>query len=495
MSSWIKNVVDRIKDLNGSVDSYRKDSIIQSIPTVAYVNKAKKLIENKKYDEAEVVLREALDISTQDSRVYKYLGKIYEFNYNFTEAIGFYDKSSKLNPQDKEIWLRLGMSQLNAKLFDDALKSFEKANKVTPMNTDVHTGWGMTLMKLKKYALARDKFITATQISKYNYTAILLSAIMEIRLYDYESAEMKLSFLAKVAPNESSTYEYANLKLLKSDYRAAEKYAKKSIEYNKLMLPAYFVLGEVYSIQNDVEKTEEIFRLAIERGLENEILHFEWGKAYVRFFDFEKAREHFAIALEKDEEYLDAKIGMSLVNAHNGDFALLQELKEKNGENVYIQEGIGLERLAQGKYEDSIDMFKKALRTDTKQLFNYLNIARAYRTWDNKDKTREFFEKFIHECPQYFEGILEYSKWLINISDFADAQRKLRKADKLRKDDVEVMNLLFYTSYRLVKENVCEYNIKEAISIAEKTKSIGNFDYETEKVELENLLVNIQGNN
>ena len=31
--------------------------------------------------------------------------------------------------------------------------------------------------------------------------------------------------------------------------------------------------------------------------------------------------------------------------------------------------------------------------------------------------------------------------------------------------------------------------------IAEKTKSIGNFDYETEKVELENLLVNIQGNN
>ena len=150
MSSWIKNVVDRIKDLNGSVDSYRKDSIIQSIPTVAYVNKAKKLIENKKYDEAEGVLREALDISTQDSRVYKYLGKIYEFNYNFTEAIGFYDKSSKLNPQDKEIWLRLGMSQLNFNQPEEALKSFERANKVTPVNTDVLTGWGMALMKLKK---------------------------------------------------------------------------------------------------------------------------------------------------------------------------------------------------------------------------------------------------------------------------------------------------------------------------------------------------------
>ena len=493
MSDWLKNIVDKIKDLNISVDSYRKDSIIQSLPTVAYVNKAKKMIESQKYDEAELILKEALDISTQDSRVYKYLGKIYEFNYKFSEAIEYYQNSAKLNPQDKEIWLRLGMSQLNAKRYEEALESFEKANKVIPMNTDVYTGWGMVLMKMNKYALARDKFIVATQISKYNYTAILLSAIMEIRLCDYDSAEAKLSFLAKVAPNESSTYEYANLKLLKSDYRAAEQYAKQSIGYNKLMLPAYFVLGEVYSIQNDYENTEEIFRLAIERGLENDTLHFEWGKAYVRFFDFEKAKEHFLIALDMDSEYLDAKIGLALVNAHNSDFSLVDELKEKNGKNVYIQEAIALKRFAENKYEDAIDMFKKALRTDSKQTYNYLNIARVYKVMGNKDKTREYFEKFIHEHSYFIPALLEYSKWLVEIEDYPDAQRKLRKADRLRSNDVEIMNLLFYSSYRLVKESVCEYNIKETISLAEKIKSLGNFGYETEKIELENLLVNIQG--
>ena len=53
---------------------------------------------------------------------------------------------------------------------------------------------------------------------------------MEIKLNDYESAEMKLSFLAKVAPNEGSLYEYAHLKLLKSDYDAAIKYAKKHLK-------------------------------------------------------------------------------------------------------------------------------------------------------------------------------------------------------------------------------------------------------------------------
>ena len=263
MSDWIKNIFGKIKDLNVSIDSYKQDSIIQSLPTVAYVNKAKKLFEEKQYDKAEELLKKALDISHQDSGVYKYLGKIYESRMKFEDASTYYYESANLNSQDKEIWLRLGMCLLNSKKYEDALDAFEHANKITPLNTDVHTGWGMVLMKMKKYALARDQFNKAAQISKYNYTAILLSAIMDVRLFDYDSAEMKLQFLAKVAPNESSTYEYANLKLLKSDYKAAEEYAKKSISINKQMLPAYFVLGEVYSIQKKYEETEKIFISAI----------------------------------------------------------------------------------------------------------------------------------------------------------------------------------------------------------------------------------------
>ncbi len=470
MSGWIKNVFEKIKDLSGSIDTYRQDSIIQSLPTVAYVNKAKKLIDERQFDKAEEVLQKALDISDQDSFVYKYLGKIYEIRNNFQYAITYYERSAKLNPQDKEIWLRLGMSRLNSKRYDEALEAFERANKVTPLNTDVHTGWGMTLMKQKKYALARDKFITASQISKYNFTAILLSAIMEIRLCDYESAEMKLKFLAKVAPNESSTYEYANLKLLKSDYKAAEKYAKKSISINKQMLPAYFVLGEIYSTQKDLQKTEEIFNSALLNDLENDTLHFEWGKAYVRLFEFNKAEEQFNLALKTDKNYTDAKIGLALTKALNGDFLPVDELKEKHGENVYIQEAIGLERLAAGKVQDSIEMFKKALRIDKKQTFIYLHLAQAYQILGNKDKTKENYEKFILENPHYAQGFLTYAKWLLSIEDFSDAQRKLRKAEKLSPANTEILNLLFYSSYRLVKDNICEYNIKEAISIAEKAQ-------------------------
>lgn len=495
MFSWVEKISKNIKDLSGSVDKYKSDSIIQSLPSVAYVNKAKKLINEKHIDEAEAVLKKALDISVQDSRIYKFLGKIYEQKFKFEEAVNYYKQSADLSPQDKEIWLRLGMSQLSANLLNDALMSFEKADKVCPYNTDVFTGWGMVLMKLKKYALARDKFVTASKISKYNFTAILLSAVMEVKLNDYESAEMKLSFLAKVAPNEGSLYEYAHLKLLKSDYDAAIKYAKKTLEINKRMLPAYLILGEVYSIKKDIENTEKIFNKAIEYDLDDSLLHFEWGKAYVRFFEFQKAKEQFTIANKQKENYIDAKIGLALINSYEGNFDLLNELEERHGDNVYIQEAIGLKRLSQGKTEDAIDMFKKALRIDNKQTYNFYNLVKCYVSLGDNYKIREYYDKFISANSEYITGFIEYAKWLISVNDYEEAQRKLRRAEKVTNTNLDVLNLMFFTSYTLVKNNICEYNIKEAISIAQKAQDLGRFDFENEKLELENILKNIQGSN
>lgn len=495
MFGWLEKIRSEIKNLNLSITSYQKDTVIQSLPTIAYVNKAKKYIDKKQLDEAERLLHRALDISEQDALVYKYLGKIRERKNDFENAIKYYDKSAKLNANDKEIWLRLGMCQLNTKLLDEAIISFEKANKVSPMNTDVYTGWGMTLMRLKKYKNAKDKFVMATKINKYNYTAILLSAVMEVRLGEYEPAEMKLAFLTKIAPNESSTYEYANLMLVKSNYQEAELYANKSININPQMLPSYFILGEIYSTQKDIAKTEKVFRTAISNDLENSTLHFEWGKAYMRLLEFEKAHEQFAVALQEEPNFMEAKIGIALTSAYNGDFSILDEIEEKYSENVYVQEAMGFEKYSKGEYAESIDLFKKALKFDPQEYYNVLNIARAYRQLGDKTKTKEYFEKFTTENPQYLPALVEYSKWLMSLEDYADAQRKLRKAEKINEKNVEVLNLLFYCAYKLVKDNVCEYNIKEAISVANKIKNLGSFEYENEEKELEAILDNLQGNN
>lgn len=492
MFNRLKNLYENIKNINKSVNDYKNESIIQSLPTVANVNRAKKLIEAKQYDKAVEVLKDAIDISDKDPLVYKYLGKISEMQKDFIQASKYYERSALLNGDDKEIWLRLGMSYLYSDVLDKAIKCFERADKINPNNTDIHTGWGMAYMKQKKYALARDKFNTASKISKYNFTAILLSAVMEIRLKEYAIADEKLSFLVKVAPNEGSLYEYSHLRLIQGNLKEAELYAKRTLDVNRFMMPAYLLLGEIYSLQNDEERTNQVFVDAVDKKLENTVLHFEWGKALIRLLDFEKAEEHFKFALGLDESNDDAKIGLALTEAYKGNFTIFEELKEKYASNVYIQEAFGLKEMLNGNYETAIEYFNKSLKTDPHQTYLYYHLACSNIHLKNNYKVREYFEKFIKENPKYVKGYVEYSKWLMEMSDFDEAKRKLTKAQNLAPNDIEILNLLFYTHYTLVKKNICEYNIKVAISIAQQAQDLGHFEYTPQKQELEEMLKELQ---
>ena len=57
-----------------------------------------------------------------------------------------------------------------------------------------------------------------------------------------------------------------------------------------------------------------------------------------------------------------------------------------------------------------------------------------------------------------------------------------------------MLNLLFFSMYTIALKTDCEYNIKEAISVAKKALDRGKFDYTPKLQELEKMLENI-GNN
>ena len=73
MFDWIKNISDKIKSLNVSVDSYKEETKNQALPTVAYINKAKKLIDESRFVEAKQVLNDALVITETDALVISFI--------------------------------------------------------------------------------------------------------------------------------------------------------------------------------------------------------------------------------------------------------------------------------------------------------------------------------------------------------------------------------------------------------------------------------------
>lgn len=492
MSDWLKNIIDKVKSLNSSVDKYKQETVIQSLPSYTYVNRAKLLIEQNKYDEALEILLKALELPQKDALVYKYLGTVYERLGNFEKSVENYQISADLNPQDRHIWQRLGFSLISVGKFENAVKSFENANKIQSNNSDTYTGWGMALMKQKKYAQAHDKFIEAAKHNKYNFSAVFLCAVMEIKLEMYDKAEMKLTFLANVCPNANNTYEFARLKYLKNDYESAIHYAQKSLDYNSKMLPSYILLGQLYAIKFDKEASLKCFVQAQEKELTNAALYLEWGKVLEKFEDYEGAKFKLLKALEYEPENLEILSYLGLCCAARNEIEeaqpILEKVLEKEPENKIVKQALGIISYEKDDIEKSIEL----LRANDEDSVNSYYLAKCYEKLKNDTKVKDYYENAILQNPKYIAAFTDYAKYLISQNDYAEAQRKLRKAIKADENNLTLLNLMFYVSYILVKENLCEYNVKETLSLAEKIENMNKdlFEYPEQKAELAAILQN-----
>ena len=492
MSDWLKNIIDKVKSLNNSVDKFKADTVIQSLPALTYVNRAKVLIEQNKYEEAREILLKALELPQEDALVYKYLGLVYERLGDFEKSVENYQTSADLNPQDRNIWQRLGFALISIGKYENAVKSFENSDRVQANNSDTFTGWGMALMKQHKYAEAHDKFIEAAKHNKYNFSAVFLCAVMEIKLEMYDKAEMKLTFLANVCPNANNTFEFARLKYLKKDYDSAIHYAHKSLDFNPNILPSYILLGQIYALKFDMENSLKYFETAQEKKLTNAALYLEWGKVLEKFEQFDEAILKLLKALEFEPDNIEINSYLWLCYASRKEFdeaqPLLENVISKEPENKLVKQALGIVA-----YEhDDINKALELLRADDEDAVNSYYLAKCYEKMNNDTKVKDYYENAILFNPKYIAAFTDYSRYLISRNEYPEAQRKLRKALKADENNIILLNLMFYVSYILVKENLCEYNVKETLSIAEKVENIDRnlFEYPEQKAELTAILHN-----
>ena len=491
MFNKIKELVNRILNLNKRLDEYGKDSIVQAMPSLAYVNRAKKCIEKQEYKEAEKILEEAMELPQEDALVYKYLGIVCERTQRIHEAVVSYKKSANLDNADKDIWRLLGFALVNSNLPDEAVDAFENANKINPANTDIFAGWGMALMKLKRYPEAHEKFMESVRLNRYNFMALLFAATMEVRLNRLNDAEAKLKFLTSVSPNDANNYEYANLKYIKKDYNSAIYYAKRALEFNRNILPVYLLLAKLYAIKGDKTESYNTYEMAETQGLESPNLFFDKAVTMQMFEDFENAKLYFikTLAILPGEE--EANAGLALVNVCLGNIEdaekLLDGIKNLKDTNYLYAKTLGLLALKKCEYKKALDYFKKV-----KELVFFddmLNVcmAEACEGLEDINSAKEHYENALLSPNCTLNTYLKYSRFLIKIGEIDSAQRKLRRALKFDENNLEVLNLLFHTGYILVKENGSDYNKKETLSIADKIISIdeGAFDYPEERKALE----------
>lgn len=241
-----------------------------------------------------------------------------------------------------------------------------------------------------------------------------------------------------------------------------------------------------------MENSLKYFETAQEKKLTNAALYLEWGKVLEKFEQFDEAILKLLKALEFEPDNIEINSYLGLCYASRKEFdeaqPLLEKVLAKEPENKIVKQALGIVA-----YEhDDINKALELLRADDEDAVNSYYLAKCYEKMNNDTKVKDYYENAILFNPKYIAAFTDYSRYLISRNEYPEAQRKLRKALKADENNIILLNLMFYVSYILVKENLCEYNVKETLSIAEKVENIDRnlFEYPEQKAELTAILHN-----
>jgi tetratricopeptide (TPR) repeat protein len=137
---------------------------------------------------------------------------------------------------------------------------------------------------------------------------------------------------------------------------------------------------------------------------------FNKAMKYFHKGDFDKAKqslEDFIKSHSEEKELLDrAKIYLDIIQARGKK----ESIPLKSFDDYYQY---GIFRLNQGRYEDAMDLFKKANKKKAKQAKVYYAMAHAYCLMDEKDKCIANLRKAVK--LDEFYGILAQNETYFDV--------------------------------------------------------------------------------
>jgi tetratricopeptide (TPR) repeat protein len=124
--------------------------------------------EQKKYDKAIEVYKQAISINPNLVQVYNGLGNVYYEQKKYEEAIEVYKQAIAINPNLVQAFNGLGNVYYEQKKYEEAIEVYKQAIGINPNLVQVYNGLGNVYFEQKKYEEAIEVFNQALVVdSKY----------------------------------------------------------------------------------------------------------------------------------------------------------------------------------------------------------------------------------------------------------------------------------------------------------------------------------------
>ena len=163
------------------------------------------LLQQKRYDEAESLLRAALTRIPEDPGLNMQLASLLAAEGKAGESVTALEKLHTAEPENEAATRMLGDAYLTAHLADKAEPLFAKLLKSHPDDADLLISDGHTLIIAKRYSEAADAFAHAVRVRSTDLDAWNGLAFADSELHDDEGVLKSLATRAKLAEDTPTT--------------------------------------------------------------------------------------------------------------------------------------------------------------------------------------------------------------------------------------------------------------------------------------------------
>lgn len=484
----LKNIVNDIKQLDSEVNDYKKVSKNPYLPSVAYVNWAIHLAEMGEFEEAEKKLISSASMAHQTPETYINLGLLKTKEGDFTAALDYYSKAIRLDNNNSRAYCFLANTLTELRDFKEAEKKFRYAEKLDPNNSEIYLNWGLSLMRQHNFITAREKFEYACKLNLSNFTALYFWGIVELELEETDRAKEKFNIILTAIPDHKDALYYLSYLNFKDGlHNESLELALKAIEVNPEKIELYMIIAENYMHLGNEQECFNYYQFGEENCKTNHHFLNSWGIALIKFERYEEANERLLKAIKLYPENESGLANLGLVNYKMGKYPEAIEYFEKSlaihPRNILSLDNLGKIYFENKDYKKAIEYFGLILKYSAKATDNYLRIANSYYLLSEFTKANEYYKKATEYCPDDKYVYIDYARLLMSQKDYKQALTKIKKAYKMDESNLDCLNILFNLHYTLAKENISDYNVREANKIAEKIEENYPNSFEhTEKI-------------
>jgi len=229
-------------------------------------------LQQKKYAEAEQVLREiiALDPGNLQSRTE--LGRVYLQQKKYAEAEQVLKEAKELDRTHLQSRTELGRVYLQQKKYGEAEQVLREIIALDPGNLQSRTELGRVYLQQKKYGEAEQVLIEANELDRRHLQSRTELGRVYLQQKKYGEAEQVLREIIAMAPHDLQSHvELGRVCLKLGRYQEAEGLLRRALEIDPYNLHPRTVLAEVYTRQG---------RYAEAKELHDEVLRINPGDEY-----------------------------------------------------------------------------------------------------------------------------------------------------------------------------------------------------------------------